>query len=278
MKNLNDLSQLDPSLLQLSTSPAPQKPAPRPPKNPKRAPAPAPDAPPPPPPPTVPDPRVPILQSRVRELEALNDSLRAQNRVNQTALSLLADSKTSEKQSAATRIQALEAALADAQTALSSLAAERDELSAALSRIRSLPRPPPPPPPASLLLPPTDFPEAFPGEIREHLLEILASALESVPPRSRRRDILSAVLADPRNAPSGALDRLRAELLHLLQSITSAPKSSTLERLKTLGVSCVEGSSEFKLRFASARYSLPRIPTATRSFRASAPDILARFL
>ncbi len=276
MKNLKDFSQLDPSLLQLSSTPASQKTAPHPPKKHKtESMQPAPATPPAPP---APDPRLAELEARVRELEALNESLRAQNRVNQSALSLLADSKTSEKQSAASRIQTLETALADAQSALSSLSAERDELAATLARIRSLPRPAPAPSPSSLVLPPESFPEAFPGELREHLLEVLAAALEAAPSPSRRRDLLAATLADPRNAPSGALARLRAELLPLLQSIASAPKSAALERLKTLGVSCVEGSSEFKLRFASARYALPRTPTATRSFRASAPDIVARFL
>lgn len=273
MKNLKDFSQLDSSLLHLASTPAPQPPAPRPSQKHKAEPTPA--APPAPP---APDPRLTELEARVRELEALNESLRAQNRVNQSALALLADSKTSEKQSAASRIQALETALAEAQSALASLSAERDELAATLARIRSLPRPAPAPSPASLVLPPEDLREAFPGELREHLLEVLAAALEAAPSPSRRRDLLAATLANPRNAPSGALGRLRAELLPLLQSITSTPKSATLERLKTLGVSCVEGSSEFKLRFASARYSLPRTPTATRSFRASAPDIVARFL
>ena len=83
--------------------------------------------------------------------------------------------------------------------------------------------------------------ERFPGELRDHLIEVIREARDSAEKegRVRRAQILESVLVA--NDPVGELSRRRAELEKLFADNGNILTGNVLSELKKLGISHKEG-------------------------------------
>jgi predicted RNase H-like nuclease (RuvC/YqgF family) len=86
-----------------------------------------------------------------------------------------------------------------------------------------------------------ELPDRFPGETRDHVLEVIAAARDAAEQegRVRRAQVLEAVLVA--NEPSGALAARRAEITKLFSENGNIVNGTVLARLQELGISHKNG-------------------------------------
>ena len=125
---------------------------------------------------------------------------------------------------------------------------------------------------AGLLMPPKTK-EVFAGEVREHILAVLADAQESASQsaRERRAKILADVLAV--NAPSGELERRRGEVRQIIKDTGSFVDARTIAALERIGFKCVSGNKHWKLDYANVRIPISKTPSDRRSAMNTATSI-----
>lgn len=86
-----------------------------------------------------------------------------------------------------------------------------------------------------------ELPDRFPGETRDHVLEVIAAARDEAEKegRARRAQVLEAVLVA--NEPSGALAEKRAEVAKLFSENGNIVNGTVLARLQELGIAHKNG-------------------------------------
>lgn len=86
-----------------------------------------------------------------------------------------------------------------------------------------------------------ELPDRFPGESRDHVLEVIREARESAEKdgRLRRAQILESVLVA--NEPSGNLEKKREELRRLFAENMNVVNGTMIEKLKELGLAYRNG-------------------------------------
>ena len=128
----------------------------------------------------------------------------------------------------------------------------------------------------ALLDMPEPFSEKFPGEIREHILETLATANEAAEAsgRDRRARLLEAVLGA--NPASGELDRRRACVKQILKDAGSTLDRAALTALDQLGFRLISGNKHHKLEWAGIRFTLAKTPSDYRAGLNTAAEICNR--
>ena len=86
-----------------------------------------------------------------------------------------------------------------------------------------------------------ELPDRFPGETRDHVLEVIAAARDEAEKegRARRAQVLEAVLVA--NEPSGALAEKRAEVVKLFSENGNIVNGTVLARLQELGIAHKNG-------------------------------------
>lgn len=86
-----------------------------------------------------------------------------------------------------------------------------------------------------------EVPDRFPGETRDHVLEVIAAARESAESegRLRKAQLLEAVLMA--NQPNGRLAKLRGELAKLFADNNNLINGPVLDELKKRGISHKNG-------------------------------------
>ena len=86
-----------------------------------------------------------------------------------------------------------------------------------------------------------ELPDRFPGETRDHVLEVIAAARDEAEKegRVRRAQVLEAVLVA--NEPSGALAERRAEVAKLFSENGNIVNGTVLARLQELGIAHKNG-------------------------------------
>ena len=86
-----------------------------------------------------------------------------------------------------------------------------------------------------------ELPDRFPGETRDHVLEVIAAARDEAEKegRARRAQVLEAVLVA--NEPSGALAEKRAEVTKLFSQNGNIVNGTVLARLQELGIAHKNG-------------------------------------
>lgn len=86
-----------------------------------------------------------------------------------------------------------------------------------------------------------ELPDRFPGETRDHVLEVIAVARDEAEKegRARRAQVLEAVLVA--NEPSGALAEKRAEVVKLFSENGNIVNGTVLARLQELGIAHKNG-------------------------------------
>ena len=86
-----------------------------------------------------------------------------------------------------------------------------------------------------------ELPDRFPGETRDHVLEVIAVARDEAEKegRARRAQVLEAVLVA--NEPSGALAEKRAEVTKLFSENGNIVNGTVLARLQELGIAHKNG-------------------------------------
>ena len=126
-----------------------------------------------------------------------------------------------------------------------------------------------------LLRPPTTE-EAFPGEVREHVLAALSEAHEAAESseRDRRAAVLSDVLAA--NKPSGELEKRRKALRQIIKDTGSFVDARTIAALEKLGFKCVSGNKHWKVDYANVRIPMSKTPSDHRAALNTATDIANR--
>lgn len=133
----------------------------------------------------------------------------------------------------------------------------------------------PPPPPGTLLQTPAAFSEAFPGELRELLLDTLQSARDNAQScgRARRQAALEAILQA--NPSMGELARRQNAVRQILKDAGRFNDGTALE---PLGFILDGGGKHWKLRYANLTHSLPKTPSDYRSNLNAAAELINRFL
>ena len=128
---------------------------------------------------------------------------------------------------------------------------------------------------AGLLKPPETV-EAFPGEVREHILAVLSEGLEAAQSseRERRAAVLEDVLAA--NMPGSELERRRRELKQIIKDTGSFVDARTIAALEKLGFKCVSGNKHWKLDYANVRIPISKTPSDHRAALNTATDIANR--
>ena len=126
-----------------------------------------------------------------------------------------------------------------------------------------------------LLRPPTTE-EAFPGEVREHVLAALSEAHEAAESseRDRRAAVLSDVLAA--NKPSGELEGRRKALRQIIKDTGSFVDARTITALEKLGFKYVSGNKHWKIDYANVRIPMSKTPSDHRAALNTATDIANR--
>ena len=86
-----------------------------------------------------------------------------------------------------------------------------------------------------------ELPDRFPGDTRDHVLEVIAAARDEAEKegRARRAQVLEAVLVA--NEPSGALAEKRAEVVKLFSENGNIVNGTVLARLQELGIAHKNG-------------------------------------
>jgi len=112
---------------------------------------------------------------------------------------------------------------------------------------------------------PAEFPEVFPGEVREHVLASLKEAYGAAERggRERRAGILEGVLAA--NSSTGELDRRREEVKRIVRDGGRFVDDSVISELARLGFRYVSGSNHHKLVYAGVRVTLSKTPSDHRA-------------
>ena len=116
----------------------------------------------------------------------------------------------------------------------------------------------------------------FTGEIREHVLDTLASAAEAAEAggRDRRARILEAVLCA--NPASGELDRRRDAVRQIIKDAGSFLDEQAIADLEKLGFRYISGKNHHKLEWAGIRFPIAKTPSDHRSCLNSAAEIINR--
>ena len=127
-----------------------------------------------------------------------------------------------------------------------------------------------------LLEKPSALGEKFTGEIREHVLDTLASAAEAaeVGGRDRRARILEAVLCA--NPAAGELDRRRDAVRQIIKDAGSFLDDQAIADLEKLGFRYISGKNHHKLEWAGIRFPMSKTPSDHRSCLNSAAEIVNR--
>ncbi|MGN0827981.1 MAG: hypothetical protein ACI4QD_08665, partial [Kiritimatiellia bacterium] len=127
----------------------------------------------------------------------------------------------------------------------------------------------------ALLQTPETFTEAFPGELRELLLDTLHNALANATScgRARRQAALEAILQS--NPSTGDLSRRHNRLKQLLKD---AGRFVDAKALEPLGFTLDGGGKHWKLRYANFTHTLPKTPSDHRSNLNAAAYLINRFL
>ena len=125
---------------------------------------------------------------------------------------------------------------------------------------------------AGLLVPPQTK-EVFEGEVREHVLAVLADAQEAASQsgRERRAKILAEVLAT--NVPTGELERCRGELRQIIKDSGSFVDARAISALERIGFKCVSGNKHWKLDYANVRIPISKTPSDHRAAMNTATSI-----
>ena len=112
---------------------------------------------------------------------------------------------------------------------------------------------------------PPEFPEVFPGEVREHVLASLKEAYVAAENggRERRAAILEAVLAA--NSSTGELERRREEVKRIAREGGRFVDDSVIADLSRLGFRYVSGNTHHKLVYAGVRVALSKTPSDNRA-------------
>ena len=128
---------------------------------------------------------------------------------------------------------------------------------------------------AGLLKPPETV-EAFPGEVREHILAVLSEGLEAAQSseRERRAAVLEDVLAA--NKLGSELERRRKELKQIIKDTGSFVDARTMAALEKIGFKCVSGNKHWKLDYANVRIPISKTPSDRRGAQNTATDIANR--
>ena len=118
--------------------------------------------------------------------------------------------------------------------------------------------------------------EAFPGEVREHVLAALSEAHEAAESseRERRAAVLGDVLAA--NKPSGELERRRKELRQIIKDTGSFVDARTISAMERLGFKYVSGNKHWKIDYANVRIPMSKTPSDHRAALNTAMDIANR--
>ena len=129
-----------------------------------------------------------------------------------------------------------------------------------------------------LLEKPAALGEKFTGEIREHVLDTLASAAEAAEAggRDRRARILEAVLCA--NPASGELGRRRDAVRQIIKDASSFLDDQAIAELEKLGFRYISGKNHHKLEWAGIRFPMSKTPSDHRSCLNSAAEIINRVL
>ena len=127
-----------------------------------------------------------------------------------------------------------------------------------------------------LLEKPAALGEKFTGEIREHVLDTLASAAEAAEAggRDRRARILEAVLCA--NPAAGELDRRRDAVRQIIKDAGSFIDDQAIAELEKLGFRYISGKNHHKLEWAGIRFPMSKTPSDHRSCLNSAAEIITR--
>ena len=179
----------------------------------------------------------------------------------------------------------LERRLADAEAARQSAEAERDRLRGEVLRLRNeledaLTAPASESAPAPVqeirvqgLLDSPKTAEVFDGEVREHVLAVLAEARDAARQsvRDRRAQVLDDVLSA--NKATGELERRRGELRQIIKDTGSFVDARTIAALEKLGFRCVSGNKHWKLDYANVRIPISKTPSDYRSAMNTATSI-----
>ena len=118
--------------------------------------------------------------------------------------------------------------------------------------------------------------EAFPGEVREHVLAALSDALDSAKhsDRERRAEILGDVLST--NKAEGELERRRKELRQIIKDTGSFVDARTISAMERLGFKYVSGNKHWKIDYANVRIPMSKTPSDHRAALNTATDIANR--
>ena len=118
--------------------------------------------------------------------------------------------------------------------------------------------------------------EAFPGEVREHILAVLTEGLEAAQSSERERRV--AVLEDvlSANKPGSELERRRKELRQIIKDTGSFVDARTIAALEKLGFKYVSGNKHWKIDYANVRIPMSKTPSDHRAALNTATDIANR--
>ena len=118
--------------------------------------------------------------------------------------------------------------------------------------------------------------EAFPGEVREHVLAALSDVLDSAKhsDRERRAEILGDVLST--NKADGELERRRKELRQIIKDTGSFVDARTIAAMERLGFKYVSGNKHWKIDYANVRIPMSKTPSDHRAALNTATDIANR--
>ena len=118
--------------------------------------------------------------------------------------------------------------------------------------------------------------EAFPGEVREHVLAALSEAHEAAESseRERRAAVLGDVLAA--NKADGELERRRKELRQIIKDTGSFVDARTIAAMERLGFKYVSGNKHWKIDYANVRIPMSKTPSDHRAALNTATDIANR--
>ncbi len=118
--------------------------------------------------------------------------------------------------------------------------------------------------------------EAFPGEVREHILAALSEAHEAAESseRERRAEILGDVLST--NKTNGELERRRKELRQIIKDTGSFVDARTIVAMERLGFKYVLGNKHWKIDYTNVRIPMSKTPSDHRAALNTATDIANR--
>ena len=206
-------------------------------------------------------------KKRISELEASAVGLAGEKAALEERLAS-AEKRAAECASAADELARVKGELAAVQSAQAAKLAEADEkVRAAEERFRlELEEARAHASSVSVLLDrPPEFPEVFPGEVREHVLAALKESYAAAESggRERRAAILEAVLAA--NSSTGELERRREEVKRIAREGGRFVDDSVIAELSRLGFRYVSGNAHHKLVYAGVRVALSKTPSDNRA-------------